>query len=54
MKTDKERELWLQKMASQQSEMPEGESAHTSTQKYARWAAVAALGLTTATVVSNS
>ncbi|MEO9876773.1 MAG: hypothetical protein ABJM26_22110 [Anderseniella sp.] len=46
MKTDKEQELWLLAMSDQPRQ--------TGSQKFAVWAAIAAVGATTATLVSGS
>ncbi|MEM9473546.1 MAG: hypothetical protein AAGA00_16450 [Pseudomonadota bacterium] len=46
MKTEKEQQLWLQAMSDQ--------SRQTGAPKLAVWAAVAAVGATTATLVSGS
>lgn len=46
MKTDKEQELWLLAMSDQ--------PAHAGSQKFAVWAAIAAVGVTTASLVAGS
>ncbi|MEM7635529.1 MAG: hypothetical protein AAF299_13270 [Pseudomonadota bacterium] len=46
MKTDKEQELWLLSMSDQ--------PAHGGSQKLAVWAALAAVGVTTASLVAGS
>ena len=63
MRTDKDQELWLLSMGGKRPNETSGPdtgaaSMHNTVsgkaQKYAKWAAIAAVGVTTATVVSGS
>lgn len=63
MRTDKDQELWLLSMGGKWLNETSGPDTATASmhetpsgkaQKYAKWAAIAAVGVTTATVVSGS
>lgn len=55
MKTDKEQELWLLAMSDNQAGDGNGlDTTGVKSGKFAKWAAITAVGVTTATLISGS